>query len=419
MDADWDTFVQTKLEELHKGDALPSYFGCISNLLTGKPPMPQKPKKKDNDNQNLENSYKNQRNKQPQRFQNYYSNSDDQENEEPKPKEDKKEKQPFKSPRGMLNSPLPRKQEQNNHTHDSDAEWFTKDYAADNRKGINDQKPTEKSWEAQSSNPSSPVKARSINNQENSFNKDKEQWEDNQETENNESPKKSSKRQVRDYNGNDSDKSWEEYPAQKANQQSKVITDEQNSDNESWKEYPANNNKQTVKVEEQDDSDDSWGSYTRKEEPQAKKPPPQLSDSDQEESSSYVPIKKSKSSRSDEPPPESKQNQDSDSEDSSVFIPPKKSKDSTSQKSGSNGNDDNFNYALAFREIGDAVFGKYWVPIEDTAIPRLNLDSKLWTTFKVKRFEKFCKQLSDYSKGNSLTYARRADADADENGFAN
>ena len=52
------------------------------------------------------------------------------------------------------------------------------------------------------------------------------------------------------------------------------------------------------------------------------------------------------------------------------------------------------NYASKFREIGDSIIGAYWFPIE-TTIPRLTLESKLMSSFKVSKFKHLMNAMND------------------------
>ena len=75
-------------------------------------------------------------------------------------------------------------------------------------------------------------------------------------------------------------------------------------------------------------------------------------------------------------------------------------------------------YSEDFRDIGDMVFGHYWYPIE-TTIPRMTLESKLMTTFKVSKFERLKEIMLEQARkqtttSNKLMFARRTEDDNDE-----
>ena len=76
-------------------------------------------------------------------------------------------------------------------------------------------------------------------------------------------------------------------------------------------------------------------------------------------------------------------------------------------------------YSEYFREIGDMVFGQYWYPI-DTTIPRMTLESKLMTTFKVSKFERLKEIMLEQARkqtttSNKLMFSRRTEEDNEEN----
>lgn len=376
MRGSWESFVGSKLKELQKGEALPYHFGCISNLLTGKSPKPQTAEYQNNESSRNQMQMKNQEGKGTPRFRNYFPHSDDQESDHNNIEE--KRPQPFKSPRGIQNSPLPKKQETAKQQHDSDEGWYSNENVkiAQNKVEKDDEWEMKKQkYSPQSKNNSpEPVFKQNIPEEE-------ESWVEMQVSNVNDSKKKISKRQIRNSPENESDNNWNDYQNKK----------EKPSKSSKQEEYDDQN--------QANDSDGSWESITRKEEPKANKPPPVFVDSDGDESSVFVPPKASK---------HKKIQQNSETDNASERLERQYS------DVESNADDAMFNYANAFREIGDAVFGKYWVPIEDTVVPRLSLDSKLLTSFRVKRFEKLCKQLTETSRGNSLTYSRRVVSDNEE-----
>ena len=144
------------------------------------------------------------------------------------------------------------------------------------------------------------------------------------------------------------------------------------------------NRKQNQVNYDNDESSGSAGSYTRKEEPKVKKPPPTFDSED--ESSISRPQKKPKKS------PMPKEEYYNSDEDNQILE-----KDEQ--------------YAQQFRQIGDAVYGRYWAPIEDTVIPRMNLESKLLVQFKLKKFNHLYTTIEEKSRhtGNSILFSRRTD----------
>lgn len=162
------------------------------------------------------------------------------------------------------------------------------------------------------------------------------------------------------------------------------------------------------------DSDSSAGSFTRKEEPKVKRPPPAFNSDD--ESSMIQPVQKKK-----KPLPPVKEEYYNSDEESQQEIKEKDAgkqsfQEEEEEEEQQQDQQQDIDYASKFREIGDAIYGRYWAPIEGTAIPRMNLESRLFTTFKVKKFNKIFTMLQEKSNGtpNSIHFTRVSTAIEEE-----
>ena len=61
--------------------------------------------------------------------------------------------------------------------------------------------------------------------------------------------------------------------------------------------------------------------------------------------------------------------------------------------------------ASEFRKLGDEIMDRYWGEIEGLEVPRLNRDSKMMVTFRVNRFMKLQKAMTE--KFNSVKSERK------------
>ncbi|OHT17441.1 hypothetical protein TRFO_12406 [Tritrichomonas foetus] len=126
---------------------------------------------------------------------------------------------------------------------------------------------------------------------------------------------------------------------------------------------------------------------------------------DMQQPSSFSPRPWLASNNNKSPPPPLQESEGSYESPQKEESPPQSPMNAYEQ----NESDDYSHYAAQFREIGDSVYGKYWYPVT-TMVPRMTLESKLMVTFKVSRFNRLKKMMTDAKQtSNKLRFSRQKD----------
>lgn len=194
----------------------------------------------------------------------------------------------------------------------------------------------------------------------------------------------------------------EEEPEIVAEDPEDELIQEEDADTEPIEEVPEEQPRQT-KSQRVPEDESLWFNSTRN----AKQPPPAIHDSDS--SFEFVPQtnQRVETMESDSGPVEEpviEEEEDNVEPEVSEIEEPEDSNKETG-------------FSDYFRQIGDMVFGQYWYPLE-TVIPRMTLESKFMTTFKVTKYERLKGVMIDQTRkqlkaSNQLMFRRRQDEEED------
>lgn len=155
-----------------------------------------------------------------------------------------------------------------------------------------------------------------------------------------------------------------------------------------------------------DEDDTAWFNSTRN----AKNPPPAIHESD-DSSFEAIPQTTNQIIESESEPPIDEPIIEEEEADEEYNVDVSETADQEIEPEPSRQS-----YADYFRQVGDMVFGKYWYPMESTVIPRMTLESKLMTTFRVSKFERLKGVMIDQGKrqaSNKLRFSRRREEEED------